>query len=91
MSKRQTHYRQIISVLERLNKSHPTYNMGKHLSTAIDGSDLWGLTDRDLLVALQKYESSLTMDINHVDEEEIDDIINDGMNLGKIFLEEEEE
>lgn len=91
MSKRQTPYRQIINVLERLNKSHPTYNMGKHLSTAIDGSDLWGLTDKDLLIALHKYESSLTMDINHVDEEEIDDIINDGMNLGKIFLEEEEE
>ena len=65
--------------------------MGKHLSTALDGSDLWGITDRELLFALQKYEIELNMDFTHTDDEEIEQIINDGMNLGRMFFEEEED
>jgi hypothetical protein len=64
--------------------------MGKHLSTALDGSDLWGITDRELLFALQKYEIELNMDFTHTDDEEIEQIIKDGMNLGRMFFEEED-
>ena len=84
------YYRQIIHALDRLQKAHPKYNMGKHLSTALDGSDLWGITDRELLFALQKYEIELNMDFTHTDDEEIEQIINDGMNLGRMFFEEED-
>jgi hypothetical protein len=63
--------------------------MGRHLSTAIDGSDLWGVSDKELLLALQKYEIELNMDIDH--EDEIDEIIKDGMNLERMFLDEEED
>lgn len=83
-------YRQIINVLERLQKAHPKYNMGKHLSTALDGSDLWGVSDKEFLFALEKYELELNMDVNH-NQEEIEDIIKDGMHLNTMFLEEEEE
>jgi hypothetical protein len=31
------------------------------------------------------------MDYSHVDEEEIEDIIKDGMNLERLFLDEEED
>jgi hypothetical protein len=65
--------------------------MGRHLSTALDGSEMWGIADRDLLFALQKYEIELNMDVDHVDEEEIEDIIKDGMNLERLFLDEEED
>jgi hypothetical protein len=64
--------------------------MGKHLSTALDESDLWGITDRELLFALQKYEIELNMDFTHTDDEEIEQIIKDGMNLGRMFFEEED-
>jgi hypothetical protein len=85
------YYKQIIEGLERLHKAHPKYNMGRHLSTALDGSEMWGIADRDLLFALQKYEIELNMDVDHVDEEEIEDIIKDGMNLERLFLDEEED
>jgi hypothetical protein len=63
--------------------------MGKHLSTALDGSDLWGISDKELLLAIKNYEIELNMDVTH--DEEIEEIIRDGMNLQRMFLEEEEE
>jgi len=77
-------------VLESLHKAHPFYNMGQHLSTAVDGSELWGVTDKELLLALEKYEVNLEMDVNH-NEEEIEEIIKDGMNLERTLFEEEED
>lgn len=92
MQKGPNYYRQIIKALERLQKAHPTYNIGRHIATALDGyTDVWGVTDKEFLFALQKYEIELNMDYSHVDEEEIEDIIKDGMNLERMFLDEEEE
>ncbi len=72
--------------MEKLHKAHPTYNMGRHISTALDGyDDVWGVTDKEFLFALEKYELALNMDVDHIDQEEIDKIIKDGMNLGRIF------
>lgn len=63
--------------------------MGKHLSTALDGyGDVWGITDRELLFALEKYKAQLEMDIPHTDEDEIDQIIREGMNLDDILTED---
>ena len=43
MAKQPNYYRQIIRTLQRLEKSHPTYNIGRHLSTALyEYNDLWG-------------------------------------------------
>ena len=77
-------------MLESLHKAHPFYNMGQHISTAMDGSDLWGVSDKEMLLALQKYEASLELDTDH-NEEEIEEIIKDGMNLERTLFEEEEE
>jgi hypothetical protein len=79
-------------VLESLHKAHPTYNIGRHISTALDGyDDIWGVTDKEFLFALEKYELELNMDVDHIDQEEIDEIIKDGMNLERTLFEEEEE
>jgi hypothetical protein len=79
-------------VLESLHKAHPTYNIGRHISTALDGyDDIWGVTDKEFLFALEKYELELNMDSPHIDEEEIDEIIKDGMNLERTLFEEEED
>jgi hypothetical protein len=79
-------------VLESLRKAHPTYNIGRHISTALDGyDDMWGVTDKEFLFALEKYELELNMDVDHIDQEEIEEIIKDGMNLERTLFEEEEE
>jgi hypothetical protein len=86
-----SHYQQIISILERLKKDHPSYNIGRHISTALyDYDDVWGVSDKEFLFALRKYELELNIDVNHT-QEEIDEIVKEGMNLNKLFLEEEEE
>lgn len=88
--KTSNYYRQIIQTLVRLQKAYPTYNMGRHISTAMDEySDVWGVSDREFLYAIQKYEIELNIDGPHIDDEEIEEIIKDGMNLDNIFEEEE--
>jgi hypothetical protein len=85
------YYRQILQTLENLRKAHPTYNIGRHISTALDGyDDVWGVSDKEFLFALEKYEVELNMDVNH-NQEEIEEIIKDGMNLERTLFEEEEE
>lgn len=84
------YYREILQTLGRLCKAHPTYNIGRHISTAVDKSELWGVSNKEFLTLLKEYEVSLDMDIDHADDEEIDAIIKDGMNLGRLFEEEED-
>ncbi|NBU52532.1 MAG: hypothetical protein EBS24_07920 [Chitinophagia bacterium] len=86
------YYSQVVQILHSLHNSYPEYNMGRHLSTALDGyGDLWGVTDKELLFALEKYKAQLDMDVPHTDEKEIDQIIRDGMNLDDILKEEDGE
>jgi hypothetical protein len=90
MTKRD-HYSQILNVLKDLHKAHPSYNMGRHLSTALDGyGDIWGLSNKELLFALQKYKAELDMDVPH-DDDDLEQIIKDGEDLENILKEEEEE
>lgn len=85
------YYRQIIKTLERLKKAHPTYNIGRHISTALDESNLWGVSDKEFLLALEKYEIELNIDYPHEDEDDLKKIIKGGMNLERMFLEEDED
>ena len=90
--RRMSYYAQVLHILQSLHKNYPTYNMGKHLSTALDGyGDVWGISDRELLFALEKYKTQLEMDIPHTDDDELDQIIKDGMNLDDILKEEDGE
>ena len=91
MAKTPNYYRQIIQTLVRLKKAYPTYNIGRHISTALyEYSDVWGVSDREFLYAIQKYEIELNIDGPHIDDKEIEEIIKDGMNLDSIFDEEED-
>ena len=90
MAKQPNYYRQIIQTLVRLQKAYPTYNMGRHISTALDEyTDVWGVSDKEFLYAIQKYEIELNIDGPHIDDKEIEEIIKDGMNLDSMFEEEE--
>lgn len=87
-----SYYNQILQILQQLHAAYPTYNMGRHLATALDEyGDLWGLTDKEVLFALEKYKSELDLDIPHTDDREIDQIIKDGMNLDDILKEQDGE
>lgn len=85
-------YSQIVKLLQELHTSYPHYNMGRHLATALDGyGDVWGLTDKELLFALDKYKAQLDMDVPHVDEKEIDEIVREASDLQNILKGEEED
>lgn len=90
--RKSSYYSQILQMLQQLHISYPTYNMGRHIATALDGyGDVWGLTDKEILFALEKYKSELELDIPHTDDKEIDQIIKEGMNLENILKEEDGE
>jgi len=91
MSKK-NYYNDSLHTLQELHKSFPTYNLGRHLATALsDYGDIWGMTDKEIAYALSKYKAELEMDVPHLDESEIDKIIKEGMDLDNILKEDEEE
>lgn len=80
-----SYFSQIVTLLHELHKQHPTYNIGQHLSTAFDGyGDLWGITDKEFLFALQKHQTNMELD-NFPNKEDIDKIIKDAMDLDNIL------
>ena len=90
--RKSNHYSQVLIVLQQLHAAYPNYNMGRHIATALDGyGDVWGLTDKEILFALEKYKSELELDVPHTDENELDQIIKDGMNLDDILKEQDGE
>jgi hypothetical protein len=91
MGKPNDYYR-VLALLQQLHISYPNYNMGRHIATALDEyGDVWGLSDREILFALEKYKAELDMDVPHTDESELDQIIKDGMNLENILKEQDGE
>lgn len=85
-------YYRVLALLQQLHITYPNYNMGRHIATALDEyGDVWGLSDRELLYAFEKYKAELDMDVPHTDESEIDQIIKEGMNLENILKEEDGE
>lgn len=87
-----SYYSQILTILQQLHAAYPNYNMGRHLATALDDyGDIWGLTDKEVLFALEKYKSQLELDVPHTDENELDQIIKDGMNLDDILKDQDGE
>jgi hypothetical protein len=92
MSRKPNYYNQVIAVLQELHSVYPQYNMGRHIATALDGyGDTWGLTDKELLFAFTKYKGELELDIPHTDDQELDQIIKEGLDLDNLFKEEDNE
>ena len=88
------YYNQVVTILKTLHSEYPKYTMGQHISTALDGyTDVWGMTDKAMLYAFEKYAAELQYDIPHRDTE-IDDIIKQGIDINKLreeLYEEEED
>jgi hypothetical protein len=92
MKRKPNYHKQITTLLEELHKTYPTYSIGRHLSTALDGyGDVWGMTDKEFVFLLEKYKTRMELDIPHVeDSEELDKILREGMDLDSLFKEEED-
>ena len=85
-------YYKIITILQQLKTAYPNYNMGRHIATALDEyGDVWGLSDKEVAFALEKYKAELDLDVPHTDDAEIEKIIKDGMDLENILKEEDNE
>lgn len=91
MTKKLNDYNKIITVLNELHKLHPNYTLGKLISHAVDGEDIWGISDKELFYALEKHKLELEVYTNSTSERELEDIIKQGMDLNHILDEEEEE
>ncbi len=84
--------KQFIHLLEELVKTYPTYNMGRHISTAFaDYGDIWGTPTKELCFALEKYMTELALDENQVvSEKYVQEILSDGEHLFDVQQEEDE-
>jgi len=83
-------YGEILQVLQELKKKYPDYNFGRHIATVVDEfGDVWGITDKEVHFAFTKYKAQLEMDVPHTEDEDIESIIEDGMNL--TFTKDEED
>jgi hypothetical protein len=90
MSRKTSYYNQAIHILQDLHKSYPEYNMGRHIATALDGyGDVWGLSDKELTFLLGKYKTRLDLDIPHLIDGDIDEIMRGGMDLDSLFKDED--
>ncbi len=84
-------YKEILQVLQELKKKYPEYNMGRHIATILDDfGDIWGAPDKELLFSLTKYKAQLEMDVPHIEDKDIESIIEDGMNLSMTQEDEDE-
>lgn len=91
MKKSPNYYNKVLHILQELHTAYPEYNMGKHLATVLDEcGNLWGVSDKELAYCLAKYKGQLEMDVRHLDDSEIDNIIKEGLDLDNLFKEEED-
>ncbi|MAO21077.1 MAG: hypothetical protein CMJ25_10030 [Phycisphaerae bacterium] len=76
-----TYMQKIVDIINQLSDNHPKIPLGKHIDTALDGEDIWSLTNNKFYSLLKNYQSKLnTVDLSD-DNFEVDKIIRDGMDL----------
>lgn len=90
-SKKTNFFKKLISQLTELHTSYPNQSIATHLSTALqDYGDIWGLSDQELSFAIEKYQIELELN-NFVPDKDLDRIIEEGKNLDKIDLYNDED
>ena len=89
--KKPTQYIEALEILKELKNSNPSYTLGQHIASIVyEYGDVWSVSDKEFLFALQKYKSSLELDFHH-SSSDINDIINDAMDLENILNDGEAE
>jgi hypothetical protein len=73
----------IINIIDLLKKTHPKMNIGKHIATALDGEDVWSISDKKFYNLLNDYQAKLDAVELLDDNFDLNKIIEDGMSIGK--------
>lgn len=90
MPKKPSPYNQALHTLQELKHSHPNYRLSQHIATAFaDYGNIWGISDEEILFALEKYKTEL--EYNIAPDQEVERIIEEGKNLTLLFDQDEEE
>lgn len=86
-------FQNVTKKLEEIHKSHPTYSFGAIISIAFsEYGDIWGITNKESLFALTKYESELELDSDNIASADyISRLVKDIENFDHILDEEEDE
>lgn len=84
-------FRKIVKILEELHREYPSFNLGRHLATALDDyGDVWGLPDKELLFILEKYKTALELDQSHImDDAYVAKVIRDAENFDDILKDQD--
>lgn len=93
MNKRINYKKEIERVIHELHISHSDYNTGRHFSMAFgEYGDVWDMSDKEMLFALEKYQAELQLDENNIAPEDyVNKIVKDGMNLDEMDWQEDED
>ena len=73
----------ILDTISLLKKNHPKLSIGKHIATALDGHDVWAITDKKFHELLSDYQVQLDAVEVGDDNFDVDKIIEDGLSIGK--------
>ena len=72
-----------LGLLKDLKKKYPTWDLSQHIAGALEGySDIWGIKDKELFFAFEKYSQALELDHNA---EDITTIIAGAMDLKSLM------
>jgi hypothetical protein len=76
-----TYMQKIVKIINQLTVNHPKINLGKHIDTALDGENIWSLSNEKFYSLLRNYQAKLDAVELSNDDWEMDKILKDGMDL----------
>lgn len=86
-----SNYLKTLELLSDLKARYPSYNLGRHIETVrAEYGDIWGLPDKELYFAFEKYQTELELDYQHiVSDEYVKKVVQDAQDLNHILDEED--
>lgn len=82
--------REILKELKTLASAYPNQTLCLHIGIALaDYANIEDITDKEFLFALQKYSAEKELNTSIPHKEDIDKIIQDAMNLDKLYEDED--
>jgi|14BtaG_2_1085337.scaffolds.fasta_scaffold17223_3 hypothetical protein len=76
-----TYMQKIVKIINQLTVNHPKINLGKHIDTALDGENIWSLSNEKFYSLLRNYQAKLDAVELSDDDWEMDKILKDAMDL----------
>ena len=83
MGKTTDYKKKFTELMHQLSRDYPTFGLGRHLSMALsDYGDFWGISDKELCFAIEKYQAELALDTaNIVSDDYLSEIEEDAKHL----------